>query len=162
MKYSNTLIGIIILLFSLNAKTLFSQDQQVIQIPAGWSYFSTYIIPNNNSIDSISAPYVSDIVIIKDGAGNVFWPQMGVNMIGSFTIGEGYQIKAFVPFSFQVNGVAIQPENNPILVPQGWSILGYLRTEPAPLDSMLDSIITNIIIVKNFSGFIFWPFLSTS
>ncbi|MCX6256626.1 MAG: hypothetical protein NTW49_01790 [Bacteroidia bacterium] len=32
------------------------------------------------------------IVIVKDGGGNVYWPQYGVNQIINMLPGKGYQI----------------------------------------------------------------------
>ena len=42
----------------------------------------------------------SGIVIVKDGIGNVYWPDFGLNNIGDMCPGEGYQIKSLSPINF--------------------------------------------------------------
>ena len=37
----------------------------------------------------------NDLVIVKDEAGNVAWPQFGLNSIGGLTKGRGYQAKMY-------------------------------------------------------------------
>jgi hypothetical protein len=39
------------------------------------------------------SPIVSNIVIMKNGSGAVYWPAFGVNGIGNMLPGQGYQIK---------------------------------------------------------------------
>lgn len=56
-----------------------------------------------------------------------------------------------------VEGIAVEPENTPILIPQGWSFLGYLRTISAYIDTLLLPIVADVIIVKNTPGQIYWP-----
>jgi len=36
-------------------------------------------------------PVVSQILILKDVAGQVYWPQFGVNSIGNIQFGDGYR-----------------------------------------------------------------------
>ena len=46
---------------------LFSQNEtQEILIDSGWSMFSTYITPENSSLENIFSPTIEDITIIKD------------------------------------------------------------------------------------------------
>lgn len=87
----------------------------------------------------------------------MYWPQYGINVIGNLIIGEGYQIKLTSALTMTVEGIAVEPENSPIIIPQGWSFLGYLRQNSAPLVSMMNPIIPDIIIIKNSIGSIYWP-----
>ena len=36
---------------------------------------------------------MNDLTIVKDEAGNVYWPMFGLNSIGNMCPGKGYQIK---------------------------------------------------------------------
>ncbi|MCX6256625.1 MAG: putative Ig domain-containing protein, partial [Bacteroidia bacterium] len=69
-----------------------SGQYQIINFSQSWGIFSTYIIPTNPAISSVFFPISDALVICKDGTGNVYWPQYGVNQIGNMTIGKGYQI----------------------------------------------------------------------
>jgi hypothetical protein len=35
----------------------------------------------------------SKIIIVKNGPGQVYWPQFGVNTIGNMVPGQGYQVR---------------------------------------------------------------------
>ncbi|MCF8374313.1 MAG: carboxypeptidase regulatory-like domain-containing protein [Bacteroidales bacterium] len=130
---------------------------QTIALPADWSLFSTYLEPINPSIDTVTIPILQNTIIVKSGAGGVYWPQYGVNMIRNMMIGEGYQIKLLTADTLIIEGILIQPENTPVALPSDWSILGYLRISPAPIPTMLSPISSNLIIVKNYSGNVYWP-----
>ncbi len=132
-------------------------DYQTMSLPGTWSFFSTYIIPNETNIDSVLNPVISEVVIVKDGLGFTSWPAYGINQIGNIIIGEGYQIKMNSPQTFDIVGTAIVPETTPVTIPQGWSFLGYLRQSSAPITSMLSQVVSEIIIVKNGMGGTYWP-----
>lgn len=135
----------------------FLTNYQTIFLPQGWSMFSTYIDAFEPSLDSIFNPIINLIIIVKDEAGQIFWPQFNLNLIGDIEYGEGYQIKVVNTNSLIVEGYAVQPENEIIILNQGWSFFGYLRQTPAPIESMLSPVFSGIIIVKNGSGEIYWP-----
>jgi hypothetical protein len=59
-------------------------------------------------------------------------------------------------------GLACVPEASPMNIPVGWSIIGYLRQSPASIETMLSSIVSNIIIVKNGAGAVYWPFYTVN
>ena len=47
--------------------------------------------------------------------------------------------------------------NYPIDIPQGWSFLGYLHQEPSDIEFMMDPIVDDLVIVKNYAGDVYWP-----
>lgn len=146
----NGLSGII----SLSASSV---DYQYINLPQNWSYFSTYIDLFEPNIADLFSPLISSLIIAKNGAGNVYWPQYGLNLIGNCTIGYGYQVKMISPQTLQCEGVAVDPELTPITIPINWSILGYLRNSQASVVSLLAPVISNVVIVKNSAGQTYWP-----
>ena len=148
--FVNGLSGIV----SLNAT---STDYQYINLPQGWSYFSTYIDLFEPGIDSLFSNIVSDVYIAKDGNGLTYWPQWGLNTIGSMQIGKGYQVKMVSAQTLVAEGVAVQPQLTPVTIPAGWSMLGYLRQAPASILTMLSPIVNNVVIVKDSNGLTYWP-----
>lgn len=134
-----------------------SVDCQTLTLPALWSFFSTYIIPDEPAIDSVLESVVADIVLIKNGGGFVYWPQFGVNTIGTMVIGEGYQAKMAQSSSLEVCGTAVAPETIAINIPQAWSILGYLRQSPSDVSTIMSSIVSAISLMKDEGGQVFWP-----
>jgi hypothetical protein len=132
-------------------------DTQNIFLNGGWNIFSTYIDPLQPDVEDVMSDIVQSLTIVKDGQGNVYWPANGVNTIGELVIGQGYQIRTTQVVTLQIIGSAIIPEITPIYLPQGWSIIGYLRQIPGNVCNMLSSIISNMILLKNYSGQIYWP-----
>lgn len=137
--------------------SLITVESQIIALPELWSIFSTYINPINPTISVLLNPMISSVSICKDGAGAIFWPQYNVNNIGNLQTGKGYQIKMSQAEELTVTGQRIAPETAIIELPALWSILGYLRTEPADISQILGPYSSNISLVKSGAGMIYWP-----
>lgn len=149
----------------------FSIITQTIPLPEGWSIWSTYISPTNANIQNVMAaiapcpPGVSKVVIVKNGAGSIYWPQYCLNMIGNIAVGQGYQVKVANSgqgASFGVTGLKLNP-NTQFTIAAGWSFIAYLKDQPASVVTMLAAIAPVYTssgctqIVKNGAGQIFWP-----
>ena len=132
-------------------------DTQSISIIAGWSIFSTYIDPFTPSLDDIFAPIISEVRIVKDGDGLVFWPAFTLNAIGNLTIGEGYQINLITAQTLDITGTTVVPETTALTFTNGWSIIGYLRTSPADISVLFASIAADMVLCKNGEGLVYWP-----
>ncbi|MEA3445393.1 MAG: T9SS type A sorting domain-containing protein, partial [Bacteroidota bacterium] len=132
-------------------------DAQDIDLMAGWNLISTYIDPFQDSLQYVFDPVMSELIIVKDGNGQVYWPLWNVNVIGTLTIGEGYKVKMTSAEILTIGGAVIAPEATPVSIPAEWSILGYLRTSPASIETLLSNIVSDVIIVKNESGYVYWP-----
>ncbi|MCX6258447.1 MAG: choice-of-anchor J domain-containing protein [Bacteroidia bacterium] len=130
---------------------------QNINLPAGWCYFSTYI-NTVQTISSLVSPVLANVIIVKSEAGNVYWPQYGVNNIGNAVVGKAFQVKMTSQSVLPVTGIQVIPQNTPILIPNGWSLLGYLRNSPSPLVSMFGAWSSSIGIIKNSIGQVYWPY----
>ena len=139
---------------SISAVTVETQD---IVINSGWNIISTYINPFEASVDSVFSDIASEVIIVKNGMGMVYWPLYGINSIGDLSIGEGYQVKMTTTQTLTVVGISVVPETTPISIPLGWSIFGYLRQSASSVETMLNPIVGNIIIVKNAMGLVYWP-----
>lgn len=137
--------------------SLTSSYTQQIAVPVGWSIFSSYISLFNPAVNVVFAPYTASVNIIKTGNGLIYWPQYNVNLLGNLQIGQGYQIHAYSAFTADFTGMKVIPQNTSIHLNTGWSIIGYLRSSAGAITSMLSPIGTNIIIVKNDLGQIYWP-----
>ena len=121
--------------------------------------FSTYMIPDNTDIESLLDPMVDVVIIAKDFLGNAYLPEWGFNGIGDLHIGQGYQIKLSAINSLEVCGEYAFPEQNPIDMPSGWNMVGYLRLEGANAESVLADIYAadNLVIAKDFLGNAYLP-----
>ena len=132
--------------------------QQNIEIKAGWSIFSSYVIAENMNVSTVFSPYVENVVIIKDAEGNAYLPDWEFNAIGDIILGQAYLIKTNELINLSMDGVYFEPENYPIVLNQGWNLLGYLRLEPIDLEVLFtEPMLSEIIIIKNSDGLAFLP-----
>ncbi len=132
-------------------------DSQIIILPASWSIFSTYIQPSQQGIADVVSPVLPNLLIVKNWDGQPYWPQYGVNLIGDIVPGQGYQVKMATADTLVIEGIIIGPDTLPIIIQVNWSIIGYLRTTPAPVEEMLSGIAGSVIIVKDGNGQSYWP-----
>lgn len=132
---------------------------QTINLQQGWSIISSYINANNNSMESIFNSVINNLEIVKDENGNVYWPIFGLNSIGDFEIGEGYQVKMSYFDQITIQGNII-PFDTPITFNEGWNLIGYLHPEDGNTIEMMNSIVLNdgpMKILKNSVGDVYWP-----
>ena len=111
------------------------------------------------ALDSILNPILSNITIVKDYLGSALLPEFNFNGIGNLIVGSGYQIKTTEASSVAVNGIYVNPEENPITLLAGWNMIGYLRMDSAPADLVLAELSDsgNLVIAKNYIGSAFIP-----
>ena len=140
------------------AENAFSIHPQILNLPLGWSMFSINTNPVLPDIEDLFIPVSSNLMIIKNGNGLMYWPAFALNIIGNVIIGEGYQINMFYPDTLYVYGTCLWPEITPVHIKEGWSMIGYLRRSPALIDVMLAPVQSNVIIIKSDLGFTYWPY----
>jgi hypothetical protein len=138
-----------------------SQTQNI-SLAQGWGIFSTYIAPVDSLFPSVFSQISNQVSIVKDGDGLVYWPQFGLNAIGSLIRGKGYQIKMTNAQTLAVSGTAVVPEVTPISINQGWGIIGYLRQSASSVVTMMSPIVAGIDIMKNGGGQVYWPLFSVN
>ncbi len=130
---------------------------QSIDMSTGWNFVSTYINPDDADISVSMAPIADDIFLAKDEDGAVYWPNFNINNIGDLTIGKAYKVKMDEEATWNVVGDIVNPSNHDLALEEGWSYLGYLRTENALISSALADITANIWLVKDGEGNVYWP-----
>ena len=130
---------------------------QSLQLNQGWNMISTYIEPDYPMIDSVFSSVLPEVIIAKDDQGSIFWPAFSVNSIGSLVLGKGYQVNMSSTQLLNVSGTMQEPETLTLALPQGWSIMGYMRTAPGNIVDLLSPVLSNIVIVKDGQGNAYWP-----
>ncbi|MAJ97766.1 MAG: hypothetical protein CMD07_00590, partial [Flavobacteriales bacterium] len=133
--------------------------EQSIDLPEGWSMFSTYMYTESMDMADMLYQIHDDVIIAKDNSGLAYLPEWGFNGIGDCQIGHGYQIKLLNSNSLSYTGQYMLPEENSVSLPSGWSMVGYLRIEPAPADLVFSDFASsdNLIIVKDYTGLAYLP-----
>ena len=132
-------------------------DSQTINLPLGWYTFSTYIQPENPSMDVVLAPVYNSLIIAKDGEGLAYLPNFDFNGIGDLNNGEGYMIKLSAANDLTISGTKLLPQDYQMQLNAGWNMFAYLRDSSGNLEQMLASILNEIVIVKTFDGTAYLP-----
>ncbi|NUM76189.1 T9SS type A sorting domain-containing protein [candidate division KSB1 bacterium] len=143
-------------LSSLRAVTSVSHSNALAQ---GWNMISSYVEPNPANLETVLAEVIPQMVIMKNGRGQVFWPSLGINQIGSWNPREGYQIFMQSATPLTITGNQIVPEATPIALSQGWNLVSYLRNSEMNIDAALASLGSKLVIAKNNAGQVYWPAL---
>jgi CTP:molybdopterin cytidylyltransferase MocA len=133
--------------------------EQVLNLPLGWSMFSTYMTNDAMAVDVMLAPIVEYVVIAKNYLGSAYLPEWGFNGIGDVLTGQAYQIKTTEALDLTVSGDYMLPEENPIDLVAGWNMIGYLRLDGAPADLVLADLVANdnVVIAKDYLGSAYLP-----
>lgn len=108
-------------------------------------------------MDVLFSGLMNNLVLVKNGDGQIYWPDYNVNQIGSWDIKEAYWIYVASPSSLSIQGSFILPQNVSIHLNQGWNQIPYLRSNPMAIESALASIQDEIYLVKNGAGEVYWP-----
>jgi len=128
---------------------------QMVEIPAGWSGFSSFLSPTNADIVNVLAPILDELIIVKNYT-HVYWPGMNINTIGNFDHTQGYYIKTSAPVSLQINGSV--PENSSVQLATGWNLMPVLSSQPVATSVIHEQLGINLIIISEISGNnVFWP-----
>ena len=131
-------------------------NQMEITFNDGWGIMSSFMMPNSPNFNDAMAS-ASNMYIMKNGLGDVYWPTFGINSIGDLTAGEGYFYNNVGDDTFIMGGTQIIPEDTPLTFTEGWSIIGYLRTSGASIETLMQPIEDDIFIVKDEDGAVYWP-----
>ncbi|HPO61924.1 MAG TPA: C1 family peptidase [Candidatus Kapabacteria bacterium] len=128
-----------------------------IELTSGWNIISSYVQPENLDMVAVFEEIEDDVVLVKNGAGQVYAPAWEFNAIGNWNVNHGYKVYMSSPATLSINGFALIPEENPIPLNQNWNLISYIRNSSMPISTTLASISSNLQIVKNGYGQIYFP-----
>ena len=132
---------------------------QTLNLPGGWSMFSLNIILDDFSTPNVFSQIIDQVSLVKNYLGMAYLPEWNYNGIGDLNNTEGYQIKLSSPQSLTLSGGYVYPENHPLNLPSGWSMISYLRTVAADASNVLAVLneTGNLLIAKNYLGLAYLP-----
>jgi len=130
-------------------------DTQMVVFNEGWSLFSTYIDPVNNSMSVVFQDIIDQTIIVKNNVGAAFLPTWGIDI--DLAIGQGFQAKVSSNSVVEIIGTQLMPELTPIELDLGWNMIAYLRDEPADVVLVFQDVEENVTIVKDGLGNVYFP-----
>lgn len=149
-------------LFNVNGLTYVEElsrsniSEQEVSLNVGWNMFSTYITGENISPQTVFEDFQLETVIMKDNYGNAYMPQWSYYGVEQLIPGQGYQAKMTANCNLFLEGTYLCPEDNPILLTEGWNMIAYLRTNPSPTNLVFEDV-NNLVIVKDNIGMVHLP-----
>lgn len=128
--------------------------EQTIQINAGWSGISSYVIPANPALEDLLAPIEDDLIILV-GQEGMYYPETGANTLMNWDALIGYAIKMDVPA--QITFTGLEMAGSAINIPAGWSYLPVLSSCEVSVQEFINTH-SEIIMIKEIAGYnLAWP-----
>jgi len=136
-------------------------QKQEIPLRQGWNIFSTYILPNDSTIEAVFKPIEGNLNLVCD-YDTCYAPNQ-YDGIGTLEIGKAYKVNMLSADTLVIIGDGIVPELTPIPLNEtnpDWNLLGVLRNTKTDIENVFENCINNIDhvrIIKNQDGIIYWP-----
>lgn len=100
-------------------------SSQLINIPAGWSGISSYVVPAGKAVNGIFTDIEPRKVILQSMTG-VYWPSQGTNTLSNWNYKEGCRIRMTAPATLEINGFL--PASKSITLADTWSLMPVLSS----------------------------------
>jgi len=130
---------------------------QDIDLREGWGMASARVRPYDSDLIEVYSDVEDGLLIAKDNNGNVYMPEFGFNGIGDWDFFQGYQYKMSDASTLKVRGSRVIPELNSVTLLSGWNMMSYLRKDAADIAVTMESIVDDLIILKDEDGNVFMP-----
>ena len=121
-----------------------------------WDLVSTYM-KSTDDVEAIMSPILNNFIIIKDASGLVYWPAIPVSTLDNLNTLEAYAIKTWSPEEINISGDFVQPEFTNNQWVEGWNFISYPRYWSNSVETSLSTVLSDIKLLKDDSGNIFWP-----
>jgi hypothetical protein len=110
-------------------------------------------------MDDVFSEIEGNTVIVKNNAGQIYYPEFEINDIGNWDVKQGYQVYMSQAETLTISGMKIIPETTEVALAAGWNILAYLRDNAMNIEIALASLKDNdnLIIAKDNMGNVFYP-----
>jgi hypothetical protein len=133
-----------------------STGSQTIGLAQGWNLISSRINPSDPAIESVFGGVDSDLSLVKNEAGDIYSPGVGLNNIGDWQSREGYLVYMTNSQSMSVSGFGVDPTTS-FMLEEGWNLIPYYpETTMTPADAFA-SISAELVLVKNQAGETYVP-----
>ncbi len=132
--------------------------RQELDLALGWNLASVYLQPDDEDMRVVMQDLVDQGVLsmVKDGFGRFYYVDLDFNNIPGWNIAEGYWIKTLAAAQLALEGMSVAWDE-PIDLPEGWSIASYYPHERIDAVTALSGIVDNLIMAKDEMGRFYIP-----
>ncbi len=117
---------------------------------------STPIIPEVLAVDVIFGD-LTNLEIVKQVDGGIYWPSTSTNTIGDIDITQAYRVFLSEDETLMISGEPIDIETEYSLTGGQWNWVGYPFLEAVDVSEALTVIEEDLIIILNDDGNVLWP-----
>ncbi|SHK79278.1 Por secretion system C-terminal sorting domain-containing protein [Rhodothermus profundi] len=129
---------------------------QTLSLQAGWNLVSLYVQPERAQMKALLASIRDRLVLVKDEAGRVYSPELGVDQIKRWDWRRAYMVFVTEPTTWTVEGRPI-PASATVTLKAGWNLIPYWSTVSMPVADALASLGSALVLVKDLEGRLFFP-----
>jgi len=130
-------------------------SNQTINIPAGWSGISSYIIPSDNDIATLFEGLEPSLIYLGNQTG-CYIPELGINTLDWWDTHSGYVIKTTESSLLTING---NPEMNvTVELQEGWNLIPVLCKQNVSAEALFAPLSDRFQIAVDVAGSsVYWP-----
>ncbi|MFP4469615.1 MAG: T9SS type A sorting domain-containing protein, partial [Bacteroidales bacterium] len=139
-------------------KHTFNLSIQNLEIPAGWSYISGFLNPNDPDVVNIMQALTQENLLqVMLGADGIYAPApFNINTLGTWDVHQGYKVKLNGTGELTIGGDA--PESNSVEFPAGLHIIPVLTNTPVALTDVFTDPENQIMYMLDiYSNQVYWP-----
>ncbi len=130
-------------------------EYQTIPLVAGWNGLSSFILPENSSLETMFSDILDKIVIVQNEDG-FFFPNQNINTLGNWNPEKGYQIKMLNNLDLDIVGTSNTGIS--INLNQGWNLIPVPSSQQVAVADVIGEISQKVIIIKESTGDqVYWP-----
>ena len=131
---------------------------RTLNLALGWNMTSIGLQPDE---EDVTVPHwglvdAGQLIIMKDGAGNFYWPARDFNDIPGWDVQQGYLMKMTAPARLILAGWSMMRDDT-LSLHEGWQIAAYYPRQSVEATIALSGITDHLIISKDGLGNFYVP-----
>lgn len=133
----------------------------IFQLSTGWNFFC----PNVGSVfplDSLVSQFNQKLQIMKNSAGQVWFPSENLMEFHQLNAGEIYRINLSSEIDIQLFGLEKFQGDSTFSMDEGFSLFPYYFDQKISASYFFDSSLNNIELIRDDQGNLIWPVMGIS
>lgn len=133
----------------------FGTQLHTIELPAGWSGLSSYLLPMQPELETVFAPIQNELIIAQT-LYEMYYPAQNINTIGSWYQELAMKVKTTQAVTLEIEGFTL---DDPMFeYGQGWWLLPVLSDCEVDVEEMFSAHLQHLVILKDVAGAgVYWP-----
>ena len=140
--------------------SLLPPDQQIVPLYEGWNAISSYLIPQNTSIEAIMDELGQNLEFVQNTT-EFYQPGNGESSLNTWNYKSGYLVKTDQPSTLTLFGFS--PAIKTISLQTGWNLISVLSEEAIAITEVFGNNLDKLECIKEPAGTnLFWPEMEIS